>query len=68
MEDPRAVVVAPRDIEVGGTAYAIMAFVPAAEAGSDVFTATQDVFGRVATVPIGKGQVITADMLEPPTE
>jgi flagella basal body P-ring formation protein FlgA len=61
-------VVAPRDIEAGERVPAMRVFAPAAELSTDVFTATQDVVDRIAAVPIGKGQPIVPDMLEPAAE
>jgi hypothetical protein len=68
VEDPRVVVFATSDIEVGDKVFRRMAqlrVVPAAEVG-DAFTDTADVAGRIAAVPIAEGEPITPAMLEPP--
>lgn len=75
IEDPRIVVVAKKDFAAGdevryhGTG---LGMADAAEVGPDTYTELDDVGadvgGRVATVPISRGQPITSDMLGPASE
>jgi flagella basal body P-ring formation protein FlgA len=71
VEDPRVVVVAAADFPAGrriNIHAAKLGLVAAAELGPDAFTDREDVGGRVAAVPIAKGQAITPDVLEPLVE
>lgn len=66
MEDPRPVVVASWDIDVGEPVFGEVAYVPSAEAGPDALRWVYDIAGpRLAAVPITEGQPITPDMLAP---
>jgi len=68
IEDPQLVMVATIDLDVGDPIRAWEAFVPAAEVGPDAYTSKVDYLGRVAAVPIAKGQPITPDVVELPAE
>jgi hypothetical protein len=68
IEDPRVVMVATFDLDVGDPIRAWKAFVPAAEAGPDAYTIKTEYLGHVAAVPIAKGQPITPDIVELPAE
>ncbi len=66
VEDPLVVVIAAGDYEAGDTInFPMLSAVPASETGPDVYTDARKLRGRVAAVPISKGQPITPDMLEP---
>jgi len=66
VEDPRIVMVAYTDIAAGERLIGGVeqGFAPA----SDGALTIRDVVGKVAAVPISKGQPITPDMVEPPAE
>ena len=64
IEDPREVMVASRDLDVGDSVRAWLTFVDADEAGPDAYTSKAEYVGHVAAVPIAKGQPITPDLLE----
>jgi hypothetical protein len=66
VEDPRIVMVANTDIAAGERLIGDVeeGFAPASEGALTI----RDVVGKVAAVPISKGQPITPDMVEPPAE
>jgi|GEM_PF-2354849 len=64
IEDPVEVMAATRDIEAGAPVWALLTFVPAAEAGPDAYTSKAEYLGHVAAVPISEGQPITPDLLK----
>ena len=65
IEDPRVVLVAARDLEVGDPIRAWLDFLPGAEVDPNASANLSDVSDRVAAVPISEGQPITPDLLEP---
>jgi len=65
IEDPRKVMVATFDLDIGAPIRAWEAFVPAAEIGPDAYTSKVEHLGHVAAVPISKGQPITPDVVAP---
>jgi hypothetical protein len=65
IEDPRVVMVATSDLDVGDPIRAWASFVDAAEVGLDAYTSKAEYADHVVAVPIAKGQPITPDLLEP---
>ena len=65
IEDPRAVMTASSELDVGDRIRAWLAFVPASEAGPDAYTSKTEYRGHVAAAPISKGQPITPGVVTP---
>ena len=65
IDDPRVVMTASSDLDVGDPIRAWLAFVSAAEAGPDAYTSKTEYLGSVAAVPISKGKPIAPDVVTP---